>query len=273
MKAAEGESSQLREQLHRLQERMGDLESERGHESPKSIAALGDRVTRILQLAEEGATAIRAEIVAEAQTTVARARVEAEELARTTAQRQSELEGLLARASEQAQQIVQQAEAKAAEAAKQAEERAAEAARKVMAEAETRATAKEGQAEQRARELVQLAETEHARHLEQYAAQKAQMTAEIQALSSQRDEIWSGLTTLRETLQSTLGQLPGGNDRNGSAISPASSAPARPAAERSGPFDAEASESGQTRQRPATGWPPQSPSPGPGPEPKQPPAQ
>jgi cell division septum initiation protein DivIVA len=269
MKAAEGESAQLREQLHRLQERLGDLEAERGHESPKSIAALGDRVTRILQLAEEGAAAIRAEIVSEAQQTVARARVEADELTRTTAQRQSELEGLLARASEQAQQTVQQAEVKAAESHKEAEARAAGAAKQIMSEAESRAAAKEAQAEQRARDLVQTAEAEHAKHLEHHATQKAQMASEIQSLSSQRDEIWSGLTKLRETLQSTLGQLPGGNDRNGSAVPPAE--PSRPAPERNAPFDAEANDAGPTRQTPTGGYPSPPPNPGPGPSDPRPP--
>ena len=56
------------------------------------------------------------------------------------------------------------------------------------------------------------------------AAEKAQLGAEIQTLTGQRDEIWSGLTKLRETLQSTLGSLPGGNDRNGSSTPPPSTA-------------------------------------------------
>jgi cell division septum initiation protein DivIVA len=273
MKAAEGESAQLREQLHRLQERLGDLESERGHESPKSVAALGDRVTRILQLAEEGAAAIRAEILAEAQQTVGKAKMEAEELTRNTQQRQSELEGLLARASEQAQQTVQQAEAKAAEVTKQAEEQANEAHRTLLSEAESRAAAKEAQAEERARDLVKAAEVEQAKHLEQHATQKAQLNSEIQTLTSQRDEIWSGLTKLRETLQSTLGQLPGGNDHNGSVVPPAAEPP-RPSPERSTPFDAEAGQSGQSRPTPQSPWQSQAPNPGPGPaDPNQPPGQ
>jgi cell division septum initiation protein DivIVA len=262
MKAAEGESGQLRDQLHRLQERLNDLEAERGHDSPKSVAALGDRVTRILQLAEEGAAAIRAEIVAEAQQTVAKARVEADELTRATAQRQSELEALLARASQQAHQTVQQAEAKAAETIKETEQRAAESAKALITEAESRAAATEAKAEQRARDVVQSAEAEHAQHLEKHAAEKAQLGAEIQTLTGQRDEIWSGLTKLRETLQSTLGALPGGNDRNGSSTPPV----AGPAQARSGPFDAEA-------QQPPSGPGPTQPGHPGQPEQNPPPAQ
>jgi hypothetical protein len=95
------------------------------------------------------------------------------------------------------------------------------------------------------------------------------MASEIQSLSSQRDEIWSGLTKLRETLQSTLGQLPGGNDRNGSAVPPAE--PSRPAPERNAPFDAEANDAGPTRQTPTGGYPSPPPNPGPGPSDPRPP--
>jgi cell division septum initiation protein DivIVA len=259
MKAAEGESAQLRDQLHRLQERLNDLEAERGHDSPKSVAALGDRVTRILQLAEEGAAAIRAEIVAEAQQTVAKARVEADELTRATAQRQSELEALLARASQQAHQTVQQAETKAAETLKETEQRAAESARALVAEAEGRAAAVEAKADQRARDMIQAAEAEHAQHLEKHAAEKAQLGHEIHALTGQRDEIWSGLTKLRETLQSTLGALPGGIDRNGSSTPPPPAA--GPAQARSGPFDAEAQQPPGPSQPGHPGQPEQNPPP------------
>jgi cell division septum initiation protein DivIVA len=247
MKTAEVESSQLREQLHRLQERMGEVEGELTKEAPRSIAALGERVSKILQLAEDGAAAVRSDILAEAQQVVAQARAEADELTRTTVQRQSELEGLLARASQQAHQTVQQAEARAAETLHKAESRAQETATKLVSDAEARAADREAKAEKRARDLIEKAEAERTKVLEQLAAEKARVGDQIEALVAQRDDVLSGIHKLREALQSTM-SLPGG-ERNGSAAKQAQPAqgrtePSQPSGDRpaSRPFDVEAVE-------------------------------
>jgi cell division septum initiation protein DivIVA len=71
MESAEAESGQLREQLRRLQERVDELEVETSDQPPRTIGALGDRMTRILVLAEEGAATVRADAEAEAELVMA----------------------------------------------------------------------------------------------------------------------------------------------------------------------------------------------------------
>ena len=107
MESAEAESGQLREQLRRLQQRVDELEVETSDQPPRTIGALGDRMTRILVLAEEGAATVRADAEAEAERVVAEARAEAEALVRTTQEQQAELDGRLASAHEQADRTVQ----------------------------------------------------------------------------------------------------------------------------------------------------------------------
>jgi chromosome segregation ATPase len=201
MQAAETEAAQLREQLVRLRQRVADLEQQTGQEPPRTIAALGDRVTRILQMAEEAASETRAAAEAEAQMIVAKAQDDADALASSTRARQAEVEAFLTSATEQAQQAVEHAE-----------ERAAEAAASVTVAAETNAAEREAQAEQRSREILAAAEAERANVLEQLAAEQSRAEAELEALRAQRDEMRAGLTQLRESLHRTLGQLPTGPD-------------------------------------------------------------
>jgi septal ring factor EnvC (AmiA/AmiB activator) len=79
----------------------------------------------------------------------------------------------------------------------------------LVAEAESRVAAREAQAEQRAREIVQGADAQRARVLDELAAERTHKEAQLQALIGQRDEMLAGLTQLRESLQRSIGQLPG----------------------------------------------------------------
>ena len=94
MQAAETEAAQLREQVVRLRQRVADLEQQTGQEPPRTITALGDRVTRILQLAEEAAAETRSEAESEARIIVAKAEDQAEAVASATRARQVEVEDL-----------------------------------------------------------------------------------------------------------------------------------------------------------------------------------
>jgi cell division septum initiation protein DivIVA len=197
MQAAETEAAQLREQVVRLRQRVADLEQQTGQEPPRTITALGDRVTRILQLAEEAAAQTRTEAEAEARMIVSKAEDEAEANARTTRARQVEVETFLTSATEQAQQAVQHAE-----------QRASEAAARLTSEAEARAAQRESEARERSQQIIAEAEANRARVLEELAAERSRAGAEVEALRTKRDEIRTGLSHLQESLHSTLGELP-----------------------------------------------------------------
>jgi cell division septum initiation protein DivIVA len=204
MQAAETEAAQLREQVVRLRQRVADLEHETGQEPPRTITALGDRVTRILQLAEEGAAQIRTEAEAEAQMIVSKAQDEGDAIARATRARQVEVDTFLTSATEQAQQAVQHAE-----------QRASEAASRLTSEAEARAAQCEAEARERSQQMVAEAEGRRAGVLEQLAAEQSTAEAEVEALRTRRDEIRAGLSHLQQSLHGTLEGLP--RDRSAAA--------------------------------------------------------
>jgi len=196
MESAEADSGQLREQLRRLQLRVEELEVETSDQPPRTIGALGDRMTRILALAEEGAATVRADAEAEAERVRAEARAEAEALVRTTQEQQAELDGRLASANEQADRTVHDAET-----------RAAETTALLMLAAESRAKATEADAEQRARELVDRAQQERARILEQLTTEKGALDAHLEGLMARRTEVLAGLSQLHEALGTTIAEV------------------------------------------------------------------
>jgi cell division septum initiation protein DivIVA len=200
MQAAETEAAQLREQVVRLRQRVADLEQQTSQEPPRTITALGDRVTRILQLAEEAASETRAEAEAEAKMIVAKSQDEAEAIAAATRARQAEVEAFLTSATEQAQQAVEHAE-----------ERASEAAAHLTAEAETKASQREADAEHRSQMILAAAEADRVKVAEDITAQRSKAETELRDLQVQRDEMRAGLLQLRESLHRTLGQLPTGS--------------------------------------------------------------
>jgi cell division septum initiation protein DivIVA len=203
MEAAEGENAQLREQVMMLRNRLTQLDQQLGDTPPRSMQALGDRVTRILELAEEGAIAVQADADAEAVSILGRARQDAVDLVRAAQTRQVEMEAFIAGASEQAAALVHQAEAQGAEAAQ-----------RMLTEAEARAKAsdaeaasREAQAAERARAIVADAEAERERTLAHLKEEQDAIAAELQRLSAERDEVRDGLTRLREHLHRTISDL------------------------------------------------------------------
>ncbi len=241
MEAAEGESAELREEVRRLQSRIDDLETQVSGEPPRTIAALGERVTRMLELAEEGAAIVRADAEseaeqlgqrsraeaeelgqrsraeaeqlgqrsrAEAEQLVQRAGAEAEEMNRRTAARQTEMEAQLAAADQWAKQKVRDAEAAAAAAAAaltmEAEKRAV--ARKD--EADRDAATREAQAEERAKQMLERAEEERGRVLQQLAAERQGLETQLAGLVAQRDEVLGALGKLHESLRTTIVERP-----------------------------------------------------------------
>jgi cell division septum initiation protein DivIVA len=237
LERAEIEAGRLRDQVGQLQRRAADVEAQADQEPPRSVAALGDRVARLLSLAEEAAVAVEASAEAAALELVNQARIDADEVTLAARTRQSEIEAWLEQANRQAAIVVGQAE-----------ERAAAAAATITSEAEARAASREGQAEWRAREMVEQAQTEAAgiaeaarvervRVLQELAAQREELTRQINSLEAQRNEVLTALTDLRESLHRTLGQQPAGISPSSPAreSTPSPSASDRNEAEASGP--------------------------------------
>lgn len=213
MEAAEAQNGQLREQVVLLRTRVAHLELQVSDNPPRTIEALGDRLSRILLLAEEGAVAVQADAEAEAVSILGRARQEADDLVRTAKVRHAEMEAYVAGAGQQASDLIEQAEM-----------RAAEAANRLLVEAEARASSREAQAAAQARNLMAEALTERDHTLGQLAAEKMSIGAELRRLADERDEARDGLTKLRESLHRTIADLEGG-----ASDSPSVPPPGRPA--------------------------------------------
>ncbi len=208
MQTAEAETVQLREHVTQLRQRLTQLEFDAGQQPPRSLAAFGDRVQSMLVLAQEGAEAVKADAETVGAEVIAKAHRDAQELARATLARQAEIEAWVTQATRQAETMVGQAE-----------QHATATATKLTADAEARAASREAQAEQRARELVEQAQAEAARladvasneraqALQDMAAHREELAGQIRALEAQRDEVLAALTSLRESLHRTIGQLP-----------------------------------------------------------------
>lgn len=220
MEASEAENSALREQVVMLRTRVAQLEQQVTDNPPRTIEALGDRVCRILILAEEGAVAVTADAEAEAVAILGRARHEADDLQKTAKARHAEAEAFVAGASQQAASLVQQAEARAVEAAARLRIEAESWAKACEADAETRATAREAEAAtreveaaQRAAALVTEAESERDRVMLRLAQEKVGIGNELRRLAAERDDAREGLTRLKESLHRTIVEMESGAER------------------------------------------------------------
>ncbi|MGH9123827.1 MAG: DivIVA domain-containing protein [Acidimicrobiales bacterium] len=198
MEAAEFENNHLREEVVVLRARAAQMERQHQDGPPRTIEALGDRVSAILLLAEEGAQTLRADADAEAVSILGRARQEASDLVHAAEGRKAEMEAFIAGAAEQAAAIVRQAES-----------RGAEAASRLLGEAEARTTRCEAEAAERAKALVAAAETDRDRILAQLHERQAVLQFDLQRLEGERNEAVGALTKLRESLNRTISGLPG----------------------------------------------------------------
>jgi cell division septum initiation protein DivIVA len=199
MEAAESENTELRGQVALLRTRLAQIDHQLSDGPPRTIAALGDRLARILELAEEGAAAARADAEAEAVAIMGRARQEAADLTRAAQGRHEEMEAFIAGAADEAARLVAQGE-----------ERAADNANRILAEAETRAAGREAQAAERARVMVADAEEQRRLVVACLEEEQAALRAELLRLVTERNEVRDGLSRLKESLHRTISELPSG---------------------------------------------------------------
>ncbi len=196
MEAAESENSELREQVALLRTRLAQVDHQLSDGPPRTIAALGDRLGRILELAEEAASTAQADAEAEAVAIVGRARQEAAGLIRSAQDRHGEMEAFIGGAADQAALLVAQAE-----------EKAAKNATRILAEADTQAAGREAQAAERARAMVAEAEEQRRRVVARLEEEQAALRAELLRLVTERNDVRDGLTRLKESLQGIISEL------------------------------------------------------------------
>ena len=168
-----------------LRSRLVDLEAQQAEDAdgpPRSIAALGDRVGRILQTAWDAGEEVREEVVSSA-------RAEAAAIERRTAEREAAAATALDRAQDEAGEILAAAEARRQEAD-------ADATR-VREEAE-------GIARARAAELVSEAEAT-AERVRNDAAATAERT--IESAERRRDELEEVIAGLQQRRDAALAEL------------------------------------------------------------------
>lgn len=179
----------LEEEHERLAARVGELEAAIRSETPHTVGALGERITLILNEAEEGASE-----------TLALARVEAE---RIVAQAQSEAQALHRQAEAAAKQgadTLVAARRQADELTQRLELEAKARASSILNDAEHRAQRRQDQIEKWAQEMIAHTQAEQARLADEFAIVRRGHEAEVRALTGDRDEAIAALKTLQASL-------------------------------------------------------------------------
>jgi DivIVA domain-containing protein len=182
---AEEHSRRLQAHVARCNSRIKELEDKIRADTPRTGAALGERIGLLLHQAEEAAADVvaRAETDASKTVAVAEARVaEAEDL----------MQSATTRAEEQARRIETVAKGEAAE---------------IVAEAEARAAARTRQIEQWAEQVISHTRAEEARmFVEQQKAKDAAAT-ELRSLAEQRRAAAATLLSVREAIGRAVGLI------------------------------------------------------------------
>jgi DivIVA domain-containing protein len=184
----------LESQLHRQAQRVADLESCVRDESPRTIAALGERVTLILEQAEEAA----AETVTAAQQEADAARRDAASTAERVTQqataRATELEataGAMVRA--------------ATERARQIEMEARRSATRILDEAEAHAQARISDIDQWVIRVRTQIKAEQIQAAEEFDTVRHQRQTELADLVARRDGLLHDLRTICESVTDMAG--------------------------------------------------------------------
>lgn len=184
----------LEAEVHAHVQRVAELESCVRGESPRTIAALGERVTLILEQAEDAA----AETVVAAQQEADALRQDVTEAAERVAQRAashaSELET-------NAAVMVQNA----AERARQLEDDARRSATQILDDAEAQAQARISDITEWVSRVRAQIKAEQTQAAEEFYAARDQRQAELRHIAARRDGVLDSLLTVCETVTETIG--------------------------------------------------------------------
>jgi hypothetical protein len=199
----------------RCNSRIKELEDKIRADTPRTGAALGERIGLLLHEAEEAAADVVARAEAEAARTAAAAQARA-------AEAEEVLQSATARAEEQARRIETVAKGEAAE---------------IVAEAEARAAARTRQIEQWAEQVISHTRAEEARmFVEQQKAKEAAAT-ELRTLADQRRAATATLLSVREAIGRAVGLI---DEEEEPASEPETSGPQAGASDETQPVAVEA---------------------------------
>lgn len=229
LEEAEAARRSLSAEVEGLRERIAELVACVRSETPRSIAALGERLTLVLEEAEAGA-----------QDAVRSAREEADALL-STARATAEEERLMSLALRtDAEQRAEAARRSADEHAAQVEAEARRRADELIADAEQRALARRAEIEAWVERVRAHIENEEARAAQEFARVRAMRMADLADLRHRHDQIVAGMVemgdALRRTVDSARSSVPA-EPAAGPMVPATDEAPAAGAA---GPYDDQA---------------------------------
>jgi cell division septum initiation protein DivIVA len=196
--------ARLEDENARLSERAGDLESCLRVETPRSIFALGQRLTLILEQAEDAAGETVAQANEEAERLVADATASADATLRRAAQQASEAEARAATITKEAETRAAAVTLVAEEAARRTEEDVRRKAEGLLAGAEARATARSEEMEAWAARMHAHLRQERDKAAEEFARVWEQRQTDLRHLADRRTELVASLDDMREALNQTV---------------------------------------------------------------------
>jgi DivIVA domain-containing protein len=179
----------LEEEHERLAARVEELEAAIRSETPHTVGALGERITLILNEAEEGASETLAKARTDAERIIAQAQVEADMLRRQAEANATEAADTLTAARRQADELTQRLELEAKARASS-----------ILNDAEHRAQRRQDQIEKWAQEMIAHTQSEQARMADEFAMVRREHEAEVRTLTGDRDDAIAALRALQGSL-------------------------------------------------------------------------
>jgi DivIVA domain-containing protein len=179
----------LEEEHERLAARVEELEGAIRSETPHTVGALGQRITLILNEAEEGAAETLAQAKADADRLLAVARGEADTLRGQAGNSAKEASDTLVAARRQGDELTQRLEMEAKARASS-----------ILNDAEHRAQRRQDQIEKWAQEMIAHTQAEQARLSDEFAMIRRGHEAEVRALTGDRDDAITALRALQASL-------------------------------------------------------------------------
>lgn len=198
----------LEQQVEELTGRVGEAER-RASGRPEPAALVGERLRKMLELAEEEAASIRAAARQEADALL---RAAAEQATADTAERTKSLEKR-EREVETAQREAEQARLEAQKDAEQVRARAAREAERELEQARARAEALRADAERDAVKQLETAREDvrllHEQTRREASEHRSDMERDVRDLTRQRDALVAQLAQLRDAIAAAMGPLGG----------------------------------------------------------------
>jgi DivIVA domain-containing protein len=179
----------LEEEHERLAGRVEELEGAIRSETPHTVGALGQRITLILNEAEEGAAETLTQAKSDADRLLAVARGEAEVLRGQASTSAKEAADTLTAARRQADDLTQRLEMEAKARASS-----------ILNDAEHRAQRRQDQIEKWAQEMIAHTQAEQARLTDEFAMIRRGHEAEVRTLTGDRDDAITALRALQASL-------------------------------------------------------------------------